>query len=260
MADPRRVEFGDFLRSRRERLTPKSVGITGGRRRRTAGLRREEVAELAGIGVDWYIRLEQGRTVTPSVTTVDALARALKLSRAEHAHLRMLARDPERRAFAIETVPDSIRRMLDALDQPAYIPGRRLDVLVWNAAAEEIFSFGRIAEGDRNVLLSMFTNPATRKLFGASWADEARRMVAQFRSTYDIWAGDPAFVSLLERLRQGGPEFSTLWGAHDVRGAVSGRKVLNHAKKGRLHFEYASFQANDDPALKLVIYTPAQPA
>jgi hypothetical protein len=84
-------------------------------------------------------------------------------------------------------------------------------------------------------------------------------MVAQFRSTYDIWAGDPAFMSLLERLRQASPEFSTLWGAHDVRGAVSGRKVLNHAKKGRLHFEYASFQANDDPALKLVIYTPAQP-
>lgn len=259
MADPRRVEFGDFLRSRRERLAPKSVGITSGRRRRTAGLRREEVAELAGIGVDWYIRLEQGRTVSPSVTTVDALARALKLSKAEHAHLRMLARDPDRRAFAIETVPDSIRRMLDALDLPAYVTGRRWDVLAWNAVAEEIFSFGRIAESDRNVLLSMLTNPAMRKLFGASWTDEAKRMVAQFRSTYDIWAGDPAFASLLERLRRGCPEFSALWGAHDVRATVSGRKVLNHAKKGQLHFEYASFQANDDPALKLIIYTPVQP-
>src|ERR1700744_1940259 len=109
MADPRRVEFGDFLRSRRERLSPKSVGLASGRRRRTAGLRREEVAELAGIGVDWYIRLEQGRTVSPSVTTVDALARALRLSKAEHAHLRALARDPDRRVFSIETVPDAIR-------------------------------------------------------------------------------------------------------------------------------------------------------
>src|SRR5215469_11381619 len=110
MADPRRVEFGDFLRSRRERLSPKSVGIMGGRRRRAAGLRREEVAELAGIGVDWYIRLEQGRTVSPSVTTVDALARALKLSKTEHAHLKDLARDSDRRPFAIETVPDAMRR------------------------------------------------------------------------------------------------------------------------------------------------------
>ena len=260
MADQRRVEFGDFLRSRRQRLAPKSVGITDGRRRRSAGLRREEVAELAGIGVDWYIRLEQGRTVSPSITTVDALARALKLSKAEHAHLRMLARDPDRRAFATETVPDSIRRMLDALDLPAYVTGRRWDVLAWNASAEEIFSFGRLAEGNRNVLLSMFTNPATRKLFGASWADEARRMVAQFRLTYDVWAGDPAFVSLFDRLRQGSPEFSAWWGAHDVRGPASGRKALNHARKGQLHFEYASFQANDDPGLKLTVYTPVRDA
>src|SRR5579871_2273358 len=125
MADPRRVEFGDFLRSRRERLNPKSVGITSGRRRRTSGLRREEVAELAGIGVDWYIRLEQGRTVNPSITTVDALARALRLSKAEHAHLRALARDADRRAFVIETVPDQIRRLIDSLNQPAYVTGRR---------------------------------------------------------------------------------------------------------------------------------------
>src|SRR5499425_2300867 len=111
-----RNELGDFLRSRRDRLTPKAVGLPLGRRRRTPGLRREEVAELAGIGVDWYIRLEQGRTVSPSVTTIDALARALKLSKAEHAHLRALARDPDRRAFAIETVPDAIRRLLDGLN------------------------------------------------------------------------------------------------------------------------------------------------
>lgn len=96
VADPRRVEFGDFLRSRREKLTPKSVGLPAGPRRRTAGLRREEVAQLAGIGVDWYIRLEQGRTVSPSVTTIDALARALRLSKTEYAHLKALARDGAR--------------------------------------------------------------------------------------------------------------------------------------------------------------------
>ena len=256
MADARRVEFGDFLRSRRAKLTPKSVGLPTGRRRRTAGLRREEVAELAGIGVDWYVRLEQGRTVNPSVTTIDALARALKLTKAEHAHLRMLARDADTRAFAVETVPDTIRRMLAGLTPPAYITGRRWDLLAWNPAADELFAFSRLAEEDRNILLLMFTDPDARELFGSSWTEEARRMVAQFRASHDAWAGDSAFSALLTRLRQGSVEFSRWWRAHEVRGTVGGRKTLTHPKRGVLQFEYASFQANDDPALKLVIYTP----
>src|SRR5262245_1254709 len=178
MADPRRVEFGDFLRSRREKLSPKAMGLASGRRRRTAGLRREEVAELAGIGVDWYIRLEQGRTVSPSVTTIDALARALRLSKTEHAHLKALARDGDKRAFSVEIVPPPILRLIESLDQPAYVVGRRWDVLAWNDTAEEIFAFGRLPEQDRNTLLLMMTNKQTRKLFGASWAEEAKRMVA----------------------------------------------------------------------------------
>src|SRR5436190_574651 len=167
MADPRRSEFGDFLRSRREKLSPKAVGLPLGRRRRTAGLRREEVAELAGIGVDWYIRLEQGRTVSPSVATIDALARALRLGKAEHA---------DRRGFTRESVPDAIRRTVENLNQPAYITGRRWDVLAWNAAAEEIFAFSRLPEEDRNTLICVLTNPDTRRLFGATWADEAKRI------------------------------------------------------------------------------------
>src|SRR5215217_2859073 len=98
----RQGELGDFLRSRRQKLMPKTVGLPVGRRRRTPGLRREEVAELAGIGVDWYVRLEQGRTVSPSAATIDALARALRLSKTEHAHLKALARDGDRRAFTRE--------------------------------------------------------------------------------------------------------------------------------------------------------------
>jgi transcriptional regulator with XRE-family HTH domain len=194
MADPRRVEFGDFLRSRREKLSPKTVGLPAGRRRRTAGLRREEVAQLAGIGVDWYIRLEQGRTVSPSVTTIDALARALRLSKTEHAHLKALARDGDRRAFTREIVPPPIRRM--------------------------------------------------------------KSMVAMFRATHDVWAGDPAFTELLTRLRQGSPEFVKWWEAHEIRSTAAGLKTMNHPTKGVLRFEHTSFQANDDPALKLVIYTP----
>ena len=255
MTDPRRSEFGDFLRSRRERLTPKAVGLPIGRRRRTAGLRREEVAELAGIGVDWYIRLEQGRTVSPSITTIDALARALRLGKAEHAHLRALAHDADRRPFARESVPETIRRVVQHLNAPAYVTGRRWDILAWNTAAEEIFAFGRLAEADRNTLICMLTNPATRRLFGSAWATEAQRMVAQFRATHDLWAGDPAFLDLLQRLREGSPEFAGWWEAHDIRDMAAGRKSLRHPKKGSLRFEYTTFQANDDPALKLVLYT-----
>src|ERR1043166_8496812 len=111
----RQSELGDFLRSRRQKLTPKVVGLAPGRRRRTPGLRREEVAELAGIGVDWYIRLEQGRSVSPSLTTVDALARALRLSKAEHGHLRALTRHADRRAFVRESVPGPLKRMVERL-------------------------------------------------------------------------------------------------------------------------------------------------
>src|SRR5664279_1294475 len=166
MADPRRVEFGDFLRSRRERLNPKQLGLASERRRRTAGLRREEVAELAGIGVDWYIRLEQGRTVNPSATTIDALARALRLSRAEHTHLKALARNGEHRAFVMETVPESIQRLLENLKQPAYVTGRRWDVLAWNAIADDVFAFSRLPDDERNIMLCMFTYRQTRTLFG----------------------------------------------------------------------------------------------
>jgi transcriptional regulator with XRE-family HTH domain len=255
--NPRQSELGDFLRSRREKLTPKAVGLPSGRRRRTPGLRREEVAELAGIGVDWYIRLEQGRTVSPSAATIDALAGALRLGKAEHKHLRALTQNTDRRVFVPETVPPAVRRTVERLNLPAYVTGRRWDILVWNAAAEDIFAFSRLPEGERNVLLNVLTNRATRKLFGASWEEEAQRILAQFRATHDLWAGDPAFRDLLARLEQGCPEFRGWWETHDISGTAAGQKFLSHPKKGRLKLEYASFQANDDPALKLVIYTAA---
>lgn len=258
MPDTSRSELGDFLRSRRERLTPEAVGLPAGRRRRAAGLRREEVAGLAGIGIDWYVRLEQGRAVNPSVTTVEALARALRLSKDEQAHLRAMTRNTGRRAFVRETVPEPLVRAVEGLNQPAYVTGRRWDVLCWNAAADEIFAFSRIAEADRNTLVNMLTNPHSRRLFGPGWAEEAQRMVAQFRATHDLWAGDPAFLDLLERLRQGCPEFQGWWTAHDVRAAIAGRKRLHHPKKGEIFVEYVTFQANDDPALKLAIFTPVE--
>ncbi|WP_322040679.1 helix-turn-helix transcriptional regulator [Burkholderia diffusa] len=251
-----RTPFGDFLRSRRKRLRPEAVGLRDGQRRRTPGLRREEVAELAGIGVDWYVRLEQGRDVSPSDATLDALARALRLDKAEVAHLRALARRDAPRAFVREDVPPTIARLVARLDLPAYVTGRRWDILTWNTAAADLLGFDRLAEADRNILIYMFVEPEARRLFAGSWADEARRMIALFRASHDLHAGDPAFVDLVERLRVDSDEFGTWWDAHDVRSGASGQKVFAHARHGMQRYEYATFQANDDPALKLAIYTP----
>ncbi|HET6260026.1 MAG TPA: helix-turn-helix transcriptional regulator [Pseudonocardia sp.] len=258
MPEPVRRGLGDFLRSRRERLTPEVVGLPTRRKRRTPGLRREEVAELAGIGVDWYVRLEQGRTVSPSTTTIDALARALRLDDTERIHLRALAGNPAKAAFVRERVPGAIRHLVESLSQPAYITGRRWDLLAWNAAAVDLFTdFGRVTDEDRNVLVYILLDPDARRLFGDGWADQAAHVVAQFRATHDLWAPDPAFEELSARLRHGCPEFHRWWGQHDVLGSGAGQKILHHPAKGTLCFEYATFQANDDPALRLTIYTPA---
>ena len=258
MAEPKRRELGDFLRVRRGRLSPESVGLTSRRRRRTPGLRREEVAELAGIGVDWYVRLEQGRPVTPSAGVIDALARALRLTELEHQHLRALAGGGGRKPFRPETAPPALRLLLNSLSQPAYIVGRRRDLLAWNAAAADILGFDELEEDERNILVAMLTHPRSRALFGQGWAQEAQRMVAQFRATHDLWADDPAFTDLLRRLHQGCPEFGGWWERHDLSRAGSGRKILHHPTQGVIAFEHASFQANDDPNLKLTIYTPVQ--
>jgi PAS domain-containing protein len=144
--------------------------------------------------------------------------------------------------------------LVESLNQPAYITGRRWDVLAWNDAAEQIFGFGRLAEDERNTLILVLCTQRARELFGAGWEEQAKRMVAQFRATHDLWAGDPAFVDLIERLRRDNREFQTWWAAHDVRGPSMGQKLLAHPKRGRLALQYASFQASDDPALKLTIY------
>ena len=146
--------------------------------------------------------------------------------------------------------------MVEGQDQPAYVTGRRWDVLAWNVAADELFGFSALAYSDRNTLILLLTHARARWLFGEGWAQEARRVVSQFRATHDLWASDPAFVDLLDRLRAGCPEFDRWWDAHDVGGPIAGRKLLRHPEKGELSYEYATFQANDDPGLRLALYTP----
>ena len=252
----RQPPVGEFLRSRRARLLPDGAEGATRQRRRTPGLKREEVAQRAGISAEWYVKLEQGRAVSPSVDTVDALGRALQLDAVELAHLRALAGSGGRQPFRREGVPDTLRRLVQNLPEPAYLTGQRWDVLAWNdAAAALLVDFGRLAPEDRNILHWMFTDPAARSLFGETWADEARRMVALFRPAHDLWRGDTAFAGLVDRLRAGCPEFEGWWAAHGIGAAIAGTKHLHHPVLGQVSYDYASFQANDDPALKLALYT-----
>lgn len=247
--------LGDFLRARRARLSAEALGLKTIRRRRSEGLRREEVAERAGIGIDWYIRLEQGRAISPSITTVDALARALCLDETDHAHLRALARSKSRQQFTPEEVGADVRAVVRSLREPAYIMGQRWDVLCWNEAAESLFvDFARIPETERNILRFMFLDEKAKALFGCGWTAQARRMVAQFRANHDLWSGDPAFQSLVRILTEGSSDFSDWWRAHDVDFPEAGAKVLYDAGKPRA-FHHASFLVGDNPALRLVIYT-----
>jgi transcriptional regulator with XRE-family HTH domain len=248
--------FGDFLRSRRTRLKPDKVCDATRQRRRTPGLKREEVAQRAGISAEWYVKLEQGRAVSPSVETVEALGRALRLDRVELAHLRLLAAAGGRQPFRRENTPDVLRRIVASLPEPAYLTGQRFDVLAWNDAAAALFGdFGQLAPEDRNILHWMLTDPAARQVFGRTWAEEARRIVSLFRAAHDLWLGDTAFVTLVERIRSSSPEFDAWWSEHGVGAPVSGPKHLRHPTLGVVRYEYASFQANDEPALKLALYT-----
>jgi transcriptional regulator with XRE-family HTH domain len=248
--------FGDFLRSRRTRLNPDKVGDPMRQRRRTPGLKREEVAQRAGISAEWYVKLEQGRAISPSAETVEALGRALQLDQVELAHLRSLAAAGGRQPFQREDTPDVLRRIVTSLPEPAYVTGQRWDVLAWNNAAAALFgNFGQLAPEDRNILHWMFTDPAAKTLFDVTWAEEARRMVSLFRAAHDLWPGDRAFVGLVDRISTRCLEFEAWWSEHGVGAPVSGTKRLRHPTLGVVRYEYASFQANDDPALKLALYT-----
>ena len=249
------TELADFLRSRRSRIDPPPNFAST--RRRTQGLRREEVAERAGISTDWYVRLEQGRAVKPSHQTVEALARALQLNAQDHAHLRRLVGHSAEPAWERESVPATVRKIVRGLPDPAYVTGRRWDLLAWNDAAAEVFcDFGALPRSDRNILHFMFADARARALFGPGWSETARAMLAQFRATHDLWAGSEAFAELVDRLHGTSALFAAWWQDHDIRTPSSGRKTLHHPVHGVLRFDHASFQANDDPALKLVIYTP----
>jgi transcriptional regulator with XRE-family HTH domain len=261
--EARRREFGAFLRTRREKLTPGSVGLAEGFRRRTPGLRREEVALLAGIGTTWYTWLEQGRDVQPSAEVLSALADALKLDPAERRHLFVLndRPPPETRPAGPERVEEPLRRMLESLtSQPAYVLGRRWDLLAWNRAAERLFGdYGRLTGDERNIMHMVFANAAHRRLL-VDWEELAPASLAMFRADSARYAGDPDFERLIATLMKSSSEFRKWWPRHEVLRRLSSQKRIQHQAAGRMVFEHTSFAVTDHPDMKLVVYTPLEEA
>ena len=256
----RRQELSDFLRNRRGRIAPADVGLPETNRRRTPGLRREEVAQLAGVSATWYTWLEQKRPIGVSSGVLDSLARVLRLDPAERMQLFQLAlrqpvlESPSKR----ETVSPLIRRLLDQTDPvPAFVIGRRWDVLAWNRAALAFFfDFEQVPSNQRNTLWLIFTSSTLRSLL-VDWRSRGQDTVARFRADYGRHAGDAHFVQLVERLKSVSPEFAEWWPRHDILPMTEGRNAYDHPQVGRMVVEHTMFSVSDNPELRLVVFLAA---
>lgn len=253
-----RQELADFLRTRRARIAPSDVGLLNGSRRRTPGLRREEVALLANIGLTWYTRLEQGAPINVSTEVLGSIARALQLTDYEREHLFMLAgqRPGEPTVAETERVSPLLQRVLDALEPfPATIRGRRYDVLAWNRTAVALFGdYAAMDKKQRNGLWRFFMEPSYRKTF-PRWEDAAPKLIANFRSIAAKYIDETCFKNLIDELLEGSPEFRRLWLKHDVRDCPDGLKELYHPTIGNITLEYTSVLVPEFPDMRMVVYT-----
>ncbi|MFJ9454511.1 helix-turn-helix domain-containing protein [Kitasatospora sp. NPDC101447] len=251
--------LSEFLRTRRARLRPEDVDLPDyGGRRRVAGLRREELAHLAGVSVDYYTRLEQGRVGNPSQAVLDAVARALRLAPDESGHLHRLARPVTRprRPTARQQPRPSLLRLLEQLDHtPAVVMGHRMDVLAWNRAATALFGdYGALPVEERNIARITFLDPASRELYG-DWATCARENVAFLHLEAGRRPDDPLLAELVGQLCLSSEEFHRFWAEHPVADKTSGRKLFHHPLAGALDLAYDTLRPADDPSQALVTYT-----
>ncbi|MBB3695626.1 helix-turn-helix transcriptional regulator [Sphingomonas sp. BK580] len=255
-------ELGNFLKDRRARLDPAALGF-GTSRRRTPGLRREEVANRANVSATWYTWLEQGRGGAPSADVLDRLARALILDPNEREHLFMLAqhRPPEPRYAGPAPVSARLRSILDALEfSPALVITSAFDIVAWNRAATAVLvDYAALAVDQRNVLRLLFGNALVRAGV-RDWEDEARLAVARFRLEVSKAGASEAVQSLVDDLSEASPEFRSMWLENEVRPYGEGTKHVDHPKAGPLTLEYSSMSIDGQPNLSLVIYTAATPA
>ncbi|WP_246023914.1 helix-turn-helix transcriptional regulator [Nocardia yunnanensis] len=245
----------EFLRDRRARLTPQQAGLPAAGRRRTPGLRREELALLAGVGVSWYTWLEQGRDITVSSDVLDALATALRLDAVERAHLYTLAglNPPRRATDSGPTLSPQLRNLLDAWSpRPAVLRDRYWNILAANDIATAVF--GATGPG-HNCLTTFFTNPRYLAL-RESWSAAAPAVVAAYRADYATRPDDPGFTTVVAELTTRSPEFAALWSRHDVGAPTHAVNSLQHPHAGPLHFDTTTLAVADHPDRHLVLYNP----
>jgi transcriptional regulator with XRE-family HTH domain len=261
----RRRELGAFLRSRRARLRPADVGLPDWGVRRVPGLRREEVAQLANVGLTWYTWLEQGRQARPSAGVLAAIADALRLDAHEREHLFALARDPEDQSGGRDGHTGALAPAGPGLDKlvqgfepaPAYAISARFDVLAHNRSARLLFgNLDPGPSGPANLMHLGFTDPRWRTLI-ADWEQEAARHVAMYRAAMSIHLDDPAWTALPARLAQLSPDFARFWASSDVAGPERRLKRFRHPGAGTLTCHSTSLLMADDPMIRIVILQPA---
>jgi transcriptional regulator with XRE-family HTH domain len=266
----RRDELRAFLRSRRARLSPADVGLPdNGGRRRTPGLRREELAALAGVGVSWYTWLEQGRDINPSPEVLDALARALRLDAAERRTLFALARTGLPLADAVagqdpEQLDGDIGQLVDLVDSlhpnPAYLLGPMTRILAWNRAASVVLGSPDHLSADRRYLLWWLLVEPGQGGLTAQREATARNTLARFRAEYALHAGEPEYEKFVEELRERSAQFREWWDEHEVIEAQRGTKVMQHPRLGTLRLYHAQTVPTGQPELRMAVYAPADEA
>jgi transcriptional regulator with XRE-family HTH domain len=256
-ADGRRAPLGEFLRARRAAITPADVGLPSGPSRRTPGLRREEIAMLAGVSVTWYTWLEQGRPINASRDVLDALARTLRLEPAERDHLLTLATQPAPAVAAPADAPDALVRLIASMEPaPAYVLGPRWEFLAWNQAQARLYPpIERLDGVRRNLLWVVFAEPSTRVLI-EDWAEQARRILAEFRAATAALRTDPIVRRLVDELTTISPEFTEWWRAQDVAQFRTRIRRYRHARAGDLVFEYQQLTPSEWPTLRVVCQLP----
>jgi transcriptional regulator with XRE-family HTH domain len=262
--DARRKELGEFLQALRQRCIPEAYGFPPGSRRRTQGLRREEMAQLADISPTWYTWMEQGRDVKVSADVLDRLAQALRLTITERAYLFEMAgrRDPKatQRGDGEEQLPEALADLVNGFSFPAYLMGRYWDVLGWNQAATDLFSgwLDRPQESDEalpNLLRFVFLLPLARD-FVDDWEARARRLCAEFRADCRSRLEEPALQLLVDDLTQGSPEFARYWKQHDVLERQGGLRGFHHPQKGWVAYRQFTLRPVEQEHLKLVLLKP----
>ncbi|MFE7274871.1 helix-turn-helix transcriptional regulator [Streptomyces sp. NPDC057623] len=251
-------DLGDFLRSRRGRIRPEEVGLPSYGRRRVPGLRREEVAQLAGVSVDYYVHLEQGRGQRVSDSVLDAIARVLRLDETEHAYLRTVARPRDRGTGRPDTarVRPGVQTLLDSMDRtPAFVMGPRMDVLAWNALADAVSDYGRTAPADRNIPRHVFLDAASRVRY-PDWPAIAAQAVAHLRLNAGHRPDDRKLGDLVGELSVRSEDFCRLWADHRVEACMSGTKRVQHPLAGLLTLPYETMTIQTEPDQTMVVYTP----